>query len=57
MPEVFGVVALATPVTGPSQEDHPVLFEEPIVSGGEEIRKEATVTSGELPATLCLGCD
>jgi len=57
MPEVVGVVALTTPVTGPSQGDFPALFEEPIVLGEEGIRREATVTSGELPVTLCLGCD
>jgi len=34
-------------VTGPSWEDFPALFKEPVVSGDEGIRREDTMTSGE----------
>jgi len=50
MPEVIEVMAL-TPVTGPSQGDHPALFEAPVMLGDEGIGG-ATATSGELPWTM-----
>src|SRR5882724_12471932 len=41
-------------VAGPTRENHPLLFEEPIMLGDEGIRKEAPMTSAEYPLTLLL---
>ena len=45
--EITEVVVPIPPVSGPSQANQPPLFEEPIASGSEGIRKEAPTTSGE----------
>jgi len=57
MPEVIGLMALTLPVTGPSREDCPALFEEPIMLGDEGIGRDTIATSGESLLTLRLGCD
>jgi len=45
MPEV--AVMVSPPVSGPSCAKHPLLFEEPVMSGEEVIVMEAPATSGE----------
>jgi len=46
-PEVVEVVALTSLVAGMSQQDHPALFADPVMSADEGIRGSVTVTSGE----------
>jgi len=48
-PEVAEVAAPITPVIGPSWANHPSLFEEPVMSWDEGIRKDAPMTSGKYP--------
>ena len=48
MPKVAETVDLTPPVTGPSREGCPALFEGPITSGAEGVQGTAGATSGKL---------
>jgi len=49
LPEIADIVAPILPVAGPSLANHPSLFEEPVMSWDEGIRKDAPMTSGKYP--------
>jgi len=56
-PEVAGVMAPTSPVSGLTQQDLPTLFKDPVLSGDAGIGGSVTVTSGEFSLTLCVSFD
>ena len=57
MPEVVGVMAPTSPVSGLTQQDLPTFFKDPVLSGDAGIGGSVTVTSGEFSLTLCVSFD
>jgi len=54
MPQVTEVGVPYPPIAGPSQSSHAPLFEEPVRSGDDNVRKEAPMPFGKKSLDLML---